>query len=230
MENKIIIIGANSKIAQKLIRHLYGRFNIISFSRKKLKTKRIKQYVGNYNNLSIINNLKKNIHSNEVRPIFIFFNSITDQDLFINSKVKDIKKIIQINLLFPIMLTNLIIKKFFYSKPIFIYMSSLRSKDYDEGITLYSTTKNSLSFFAKNLHKEYSKFKIVFKVILLGLFKGGLEKKLSKKVKNQIMKNFKIKKYSRIDNLAKMIQHIIKFPHKTNVEIDFVKFSNKFKN
>ena len=61
MENKIIIIGANSKIAQKLIRHLYGRFNIISFSRKKLKTKRIKQYVGNYNNLSIINNLKKNI-------------------------------------------------------------------------------------------------------------------------------------------------------------------------
>ena len=230
MGNKIIIIGANSRIAQRLISHIKGKNTIISFSRKKINIKKIKQYVGNYNSLSIINILKKNFKSNEDRLIFLFFNSIADQDLFINSKVEDIKKIIRINLLFPIILTNLIIKNFFYSRPILIYMSSLRAKDYDKGITLYSTTKNSLSFFAKNLNKEYSKFKIVFKVVLLGLFKGGLEKKLSQKIKQQIMKNFKIKNYSRIDNLAKLIQNIIQYPNKTKVEIDFVKFSKKFKN
>lgn len=230
MENKLIIVGANSYIAKKIIMHLKNNYEIIIFSRTKLKIKNIIQYTGDYNNISIINKLKKNISSNKIRPIFIFFNSLADKDLFINSKVKDIKKILNVNLVFPIVLTNLIINKFFYSRPIFIYMSSLRAKSYDKGITLYSTSKNSLSFFAKNLHKEYSKFKIIFKVILLGLFKGGLEKKLSNKIKKRIMANFKIKKYSKINYLVKIIEDIIKFPHKTNVEIDFVKASDNFKN
>jgi short-subunit dehydrogenase len=109
-------------------------------------------------------------------------------------------------------------------------MSSLRAKSYDKGITLYSTSKNSLSFFAKNLHEEYSKFKIVFKVILLGLFKGGLEKKLSKKIKQKIMDDLRTKEYSKVEHLVKIIENIIQFPHKTNVEINFLKLSNKLKN
>ena len=222
MENKIIIFGASSSIAQELITNLYKRYSIIAFSRKKLKIKKIIQYVGNYDNSSIIKILKKNITSKKVKPIFLFFNSIADKDLFINSNIVDIKKIFYVNLLLPVILTNLIIKNFFYSKPIFIYMSSLRAKKYDEGITLYSTTKNSISFFAKNLNLEYSKFKIFFKVILLGLFKGGLEKNLSNKIINKIMRQFNNKKYSKIEHLVKIINNIIKSPNKTNVEIDFL--------
>ena len=44
------------------------------------------------------------------------------------------------------------------------------------------------------------------------------------------MGNFKIKKYSNINNLVKIIEDIIKSPHKTNVEIDFVKASDNSKN
>ena len=223
MENRIIIFGANSAIAKNLIIKLNKNYSIIAFSRKKLKIKNILQYKSNYKSSSIVNILKKKIKLTNTRPVFLFFNSLADKNMFINSGAREIKDILHVNLTLPILLTNVLIKNFFYFKPIFIYMSSIRAKQNDDGIAIYGSTKNAISAFAKNLNFEYSKFDITFKTILLGLFKGGLEKNLSKKVRNNILiKNNK--KFCKITDLKKIIDYIIKLPKKKKTEIDFVKF------
>jgi NADP-dependent 3-hydroxy acid dehydrogenase YdfG len=107
---------------------------------------------------------------------------------------------------------------------VFIYMSSIRFKKNDNGITLYTTTKNAILSFAKNLNFEYSKFNIAFKVILLGLFKGGLEKNLPKSVRNKILQKYNNGQFCKVADLKKIIDYAINSSHKKNVEIDFLKF------
>ena len=113
MDNKIIIFGANSSIAKELIVKLNKSYSVIAFSRKKIKIKKILQYNNNYNYSSIIDILKRNIELGKTRPIFLFFNSLTDKNIFINSKEQEIKDILHVNITLPILLTNFILKNFF---------------------------------------------------------------------------------------------------------------------
>ena len=144
------------------------------------------------------------------KPIFLFFNTISDESIFIKQDIKSIKKILFVNQLLPIILTNLILKKFFIQKPIFIYMGSTRGKKGDLGISLYSTTKNAISSFVRSMAQEYGKFEIFFRVILLGLFEGGLEKKLNDDTRNKILKRTYNEKYVKINQLIKTIEFAIK--------------------
>jgi len=224
MDNKIIIFGANSSIAKELIVKLNKSYSVIAFSRKKIKIKKILQYNNNYNYSSIIDILKRNIELGKTRPIFLFFNSLTDKNIFINSKEQEIKDILHVNITLPILLTNFILKNFFYTKPVFIYMSSFRFKQSDNGITLYVSTKNAILSFAKNLNFEYSKFNIAFKVILLGLFKGGLEKNLPKSIRDKILEKYNNGKFCKVNDLKKIIDYIINSPYKKKVLIDFLNF------
>jgi short-subunit dehydrogenase len=224
MDNKIIIFGANSSIAKELIVKLNKHYSVIAFSRKKIKVKKVLQYNNNYNYSFIIDILKRNIQLGKTRPIFLFFNSLTDKNIFINSQEKEIKDILHVNLTLPILLTNFILKNFFYTKPVFVYMSSFRFKQNDNGITLYVSTKNAILSFAKNLNFEYSKFNIAFKVILLGLFKGGLEKNLPKNIRDKILKKHNNGKFCKVKDLKKVIDHIINSPPKKKVLIDFLNF------
>ena len=85
-------------------------------------------------------------------------------------------------------------------------MSSSRAKGGDKGITLYSTTKNAISVFSHNMAMEYGKFGLIFKVILLGLFKGGLKNKLSKNNNKKILDRTFNNKYVEVEQLIKTLE------------------------
>ena len=89
-------------------------------------------------------------------------------------------------------------------------MGSTRGKKGDLGISLYSTTKNAISSFVRSMAQEYGKFEIFFRVILLGLFEGGLEKKLNDDTRNKILKRTYNEKYVKINQLIKTIEFAIK--------------------
>lgn len=209
MKKKIIIFGASSHISGSLINQIKSRYEIITISSKKQNLKQVKSLKTNYNLKSIVNFLKLNIKKRD-KPIFLFFNTISDESIFIKQDIKSIKKILFVNQLLPIILTNLILKKFFIQKPIFIYMGSTRGKKGDLGISLYSTTKNAISSFVRSMAQEYGKFEIFFRVILLGLFEGGLEKKLNDDTRNKILKRTYNEKYVKINQLIKTIEFAIK--------------------
>ena len=102
-------------------------------------------------------------------------------------------------------MSNLLLKKFFYNKSCFIYLNSSRSYYTDKGITIYSGSKTGLANSVKCLDMEYRDCNLVFKTILLGLFKGGLINKLSKKKINEIFERSKVKKFITIRQVINTI-------------------------
>jgi short-subunit dehydrogenase len=208
MKKKIIVFGSSSYVASKIISNLKKKYNIIGLSKKKNKFYGIKNLKTDYKMNSVEKILKKNIIKND-RPVFLFFNSITDDKIFVRSSPSQIKKIIYINQTLPILITNIILKNFLNYKPTLIYMSSSRAKKGDLGISIYSSTKNAMASFVKNMAIEYGKFEITFRIILLGLFKGGLENKLKKKTKERILQETYSRKYTEINNLSKVLNFAI---------------------
>jgi NAD(P)-dependent dehydrogenase (short-subunit alcohol dehydrogenase family) len=74
-------------------------------------------------------------------------------------------------------------------------MSSSRAFYGDKGISVYSASKIALINFAKCLQLEYGSININFRVILIGLLKGGLKNILSEKKIKEIFSRSKIKNY-----------------------------------
>ena len=205
MKKHIIIFGGSSFLAQEVFKNFKKKkINITSFSRKK----KVNNHKTDYSLKSIIKLLSNKIKNDET-PVFVFFNSIPDNSIFKNFLEKDIKKIIEINLTMPIILTNGLLKKYFFQKPKFIFISSSRALKGDKGIALYSTTKNGIKSFSRNIALEYANYGIVSKVIHLGLFKGGLKDKLSIHSNTKILKNTFNGEYLKIKQLINTLEFAI---------------------
>jgi len=205
MKKHIIIFGGSSFLAQEVFKN---------FKRKKIKTtslsrrEGVNNYKTNYSLKSVIKLLSGKIKNDEI-PVFIFFNSIPENSIFKNCLEKDIKKIIEVNLTMPIILTNGLLKRYFFQKPKFIFISSSRALKGDKGIALYSTTKNGIKSFSRNIALEYASYDIVSKVIHLGLFKGGLKDKLSIQSNAKILKNTFNGEYLKIKQLINTLEFAI---------------------
>lgn len=205
MKKHIIIFGGSSFLAKELYKNYKKKkIKLSSFSKKKIPT----IFKTNYGANSIQKILSKRIKNNE-KPIFIFFNSIADRLIFKNYNEKDIRKIIEVNVLQPIIITNKLINEYFFQKPKFIFISSSRALKGDKGIVLYSTSKNAIRSFSKNLAMEYGNYNITSKVVNLGLFDGGLKNKLSKNSNNQILDRTFNKKYVNVSQFIKTIEFTI---------------------
>jgi len=205
MKKHIIIFGGSSFLAQETYKNFKKKkIRTTSFSKKKIKNNQRT----NYSQKSIVKLLSNKIRNNET-PVFIFFNSIPDNSIFKNYLEKDIKKIIEVNLMMPIILTNSILKKYFFQKPKFIFISSSRALKGDKGISLYATTKNGIKSFSRNIALEYANYDIVSKVIHLGLFKGGLKNKLSTQSNTKILNDTFNGKYLKIKQFLKTLEFAI---------------------
>jgi len=80
MKKKIIIFGASSHISSSLINQIKSRYEIITISSKKQNIKQVKSLKTNYNLKSIVNFLNLNIKKKD-KPIFLFFNTISDENI-----------------------------------------------------------------------------------------------------------------------------------------------------
>jgi len=205
MKKHIIIFGGSSFLAHEVVKNFKRKkTKTTSFSKKKITN----NHRTNYTPKSILKLLSNKIKKDET-PVFIFFNSIADNSIFKNYLEKDIKKIIEVNLTMPIILTNSLLNKYFFQKPKFIFISSSRALKGDKGISLYATTKNGIKSFSRNIALEYASYDIVSKVINLGLFKGGLKDKLSIQSNTKILNNTFNGKYLKIKQLVNTLEFAI---------------------
>lgn len=204
-----VVVGSSSHIAKLFIRSLSKKQKIISISRSEtdLKYKNILSYKTDYSKKSINKILKNKIFKTK-NITYLFFNSVADSKAFYALKEKEVKKIININLLQPILFTKEILSKFSNIKINFIFINSSRAISSDEGISIYSSTKNGISAFSKCMAIEYGKFNKNFRVVSLGIFKGGLKNQLSTKNFNKIMDRTAIKKMITIKEFIKCIKFI----------------------
>jgi 3-oxoacyl-[acyl-carrier protein] reductase len=205
----VIIVGASSELAHQVSLKLSDNFQVINLSRKLTKIDNsINVLIPDYSP-SEINKFLETLSSSNSHS-FIFFNGISDSEIFINISDEEISSILETNLLAPILFTKLALKKFILKKTKYIYLTSTRALNGDRGIALYSTTKSALKYFARSLALEYGNFKQYFHVVSLGIFDYGLVKKVNANTLGEIKKNSAIKEYVDVNQLVKTIEFIIK--------------------
>jgi 3-oxoacyl-[acyl-carrier protein] reductase len=209
MKKKIVLFGGSSGLALDLCQKLSDSFNIInvSSSSTNLNHKNIKEVkLNKYSEKELLKFLlslnKKDEH------IFLFMNGITDSKAFYKIDSEEISRIIKVNFELPVLITNLIVKNFILKKTKYVYFSSSRALLGDRGISLYSSTKSALKYFAKSLSLEYGQFNHFFYTISLGVFEKGLVKKVKKSELEKIIKRSALNSYVNIDELARAVNYI----------------------
>ena len=211
MKTRFFIFGASSEIAQNFLLKLNRKYEIVCVSSKKIKNKktRIINCHTNYKTSSIERILKKNLKK-KYKNVFLFFNGISEHKAFYKIDSTEIKKIINVNLFTPILITNIIIRKFFSNNINFVYFSSSRALKVDKGISMYASTKKGIQSFVKSMALEYGNLGLNFKVISLGLLEGGLERMISETTRKSIFRRSSIKKNITIKQLYNVILFAIK--------------------
>lgn len=206
--SKVIIVGASSELAHQVSLKLSDNFQVINLSRKLTKIDNsINVLIPDYSPLEI-NKFLETLSKSDFHT-FIFFNGISDTEIFLNIPEEEISKILETNLLTPILFTKLVLNKFILKKTKYIFLTSTRALNGDKGIALYSTTKSALKYFARSLALEYGKFKQYFHVVSLGIFNYGLVKNVNANTLEEIKKNSAIKEYVDVEQLVKTIEFII---------------------
>ena len=206
MKKIYLIFGASSFVARELIKNFGKNEKVIGFtSKKKLCNKNI--FFINYKKNSFLSKIDSKIH--KLKPVYIFANAISDDKIFINLSEKNLDKIIEVNQKIPFVITQKILKKYTFNKPSFIYLSSSRGFIGASGASIYSATKNALEGFTRSMAIEYGNLGANFRVIRLGLLKGGLKEKFIKnKIEKKILDRTTNNKYTNIKDLINLIKFI----------------------
>ena len=187
-KNKIVLLtggegGLGKAICNKFIQ--FGAKVIVTTTKKNLEIKKNnkKKYMYlDFNNKNSVHNFFSNLK--KVKKIDVLINNAGINQLSYINEIdeKYLEEIYKVNLKGPILMTKQISKIMMKKKSgKIINVSSIFGVVSKSCRSLYSTTKYALSVFSHNMAMEYGKFGLIFKVILLGLFKGGLKNKLSKK-------------------------------------------------
>ena len=181
---KIFLLGSSSYLIQEIGRYLLKdkKYEVIFISRKKInKFENSKHYKTDYSTTSISKIFKKELNKKAHKPIIIFGNVITQSELFINIDEKFINNIINVNIILPIRVVNIVLKNYFRASPIFFNISSIRVNP-SVGTSIYGSSKLFMENFFGNLALEYGNMDCIFKSIRIGISDGGLAKTLSDKV------------------------------------------------
>jgi 3-oxoacyl-[acyl-carrier protein] reductase len=208
MIKKIIIVGASSDLAKEASKELSKNYEVLNLSRKSISNVSSQSKVISDYSTPEINKFLESLNKSDSHA-FIFFNGISDSEIFVNSSDEEINDILNTNLSVPILFTKAILKKFIPRRTKYIFLTSTRALNGDKGIALYSTTKGALKYLARSLSLEYGKFNQYFHVISLGIFDLGLIKKVNKSTLDRIKKNSAINGYVDIKNLVKTIEFVI---------------------
>tara|TARA_B100000989_G_C19495002_1_gene451592 strand:+ start:867 stop:1532 length:666 start_codon:yes stop_codon:yes gene_type:complete len=181
-KHNVIIFGANSYIAKKIIPGL--NFNKIICISKNLKINKknvliFKDYKSNH--LAINKLLKK-------KTTAIFFNNFSSDSLIFNKDKGELKKEIEGSVINVYENARLLCKNLIFNKGgSLIFIGSSRGLNSDVGISGYSIGKNALIGLMKSFAVEFSDFGIRSNYLSLGYFDSPLFNKIknSKRLLNR---------------------------------------------
>jgi NAD(P)-dependent dehydrogenase (short-subunit alcohol dehydrogenase family) len=200
LEN-IIIFGANSYLAKKIIPRLNFKKIICISKNLKIKKKNVITFSNYENNQIIINKfLKKN-------PAIIFFNNESFDNLILNKSVDELKKELEASLFSIYKNARLICANLIkYNGGSLIFVGSSRGLTSDIGISGYAIGKNALLGLMNSFAVEFSRFAIRSNYLSLGYFKSPLFNKI--KNSNKLVNQTVLKKVGDYQSIVNAIEFL----------------------
>lgn len=220
--SKVIIISGLSKglglgIAKKL---LQNNWKVAGFSRK--KTPYISQLEKKFKNKFLYRsiNIKDHKkfdefidHSKKMGKIFGLINNAgtVNEDLLVNQDINEIKNLLEINLLGPILLTKKVIKFMMINNSgRIINISSIVAKSGYKGTASYSSTKGGLEGMTRALARELGKRNITVNAVAPGYMKTDLTKNMDPKKLNQIIRRTPLSRPGKIEDVVGLVEFLLK--------------------
>ena len=209
----IILTGASGGIGLQLAKQASKIDKVIGIYNKnkpKIKIKNVTFFQCDISNEKQIAKLDKYINSKD-KLVLISAAAVKFDNLLINQKMGDLKKMIDINLGSNFLICKYLIKKMIFSKwGRIIFFSSTGAKRGDVGTSGYSASKTGLYGLSKVISKEYAQYNVTSNIFELGAFEAGMYKKLNKKEKMKITNKLPNKKLGTINEIALAIKFLIK--------------------
>jgi short-subunit dehydrogenase len=200
LEN-IIIFGANSYLAKKIIPHLNFKKIVCISNNLKIKKKNLIIFSNYQNNQIIINKYLKK------KPTIIFFNNSSFDNLILNKPVDELKKELEVSLFSIYDNARLICANLIkYKGGSLIFVGSSRGLNSDIGISGYAIGKNALLGLMNSFAVEFSRFGIRSNYLSLGYFKSPLFDKI--KNSNQLVNRTVLKKIGDYHSIVNAIEFL----------------------
>ena len=214
--SNIIITGTSSGIGRELtIKFLKNGNKVWGCSRKEDSIKK-KNYF--HSKLDLTNSSKVSTWIHKATrdmggKIDIFISNAASFERKLNSldSFKSIKKTIDINLIAPILITNMLSKFMIQNKKGFIiYFSSVATIVNEVGTSIYSSSKSGLETFSQTVKQELDKFNIKVTTLRILYVPSRLSDKLSSKEIIILKNKFKTNKFGTIDKIFNKINKLHK--------------------
>ena len=220
--SKVIIISGLSKglgigIAKKL---LQNNWKVAGFSRKKtpniayLEKKFKNNFFYFYINIKDYKKFDEFIdNSKKMGKIFGLINNAgtVNENLLVNQDINEIKNLLEINLLGPILLTKKVIKFMMINNSgRIINISSIVAKSGYKGTASYSSTKGGLEGMTRALARELGKRNITVNAVAPGYMKTDLTKNMDPKKLNQIIRRTPLSRPGKIEDVVGLVEFLLK--------------------
>jgi 3-oxoacyl-[acyl-carrier protein] reductase len=219
---KIIIISGISKglgfgLAKKL---LAEDWKIAGFSRK--KNNQIKMLEKKFKNDFLFQTLDINEHNNfdkflsrvkKMGKIYALINNagMVNEDLLAIQKEDDVKKLINTNLLGPILLTRKVIKYMMINNlGRIINISSIVAKSGYKGTVAYSSTKSGLEGMTRSLSRELGGRNITVNSVAPGYMKTDLTKNMDPNKLKQIIRRTPLGRAGDVEDVVGLVHFLLK--------------------
>ncbi len=220
--SRVVIISGISKglgfnIAKKL---LFSGWKVAGFSRK--KSDRIKELEKKFSNNLLfckldIKNFKKIDgflkKAKKLGKIYGLINNAgsTNENLLARQNEKDIKNLIETNLIGPIILTKKTIKFLMINNSgRIINISSIVAKSGYKGTVAYSSAKSGMEGVTKSLARELGKRNITVNSVAPGYMKTDLTKKMDPKKLKQIIRRTPLGRSGNISDVVGIVEFLLK--------------------
>jgi NAD(P)-dependent dehydrogenase (short-subunit alcohol dehydrogenase family) len=226
----IILIGSSSGIANSLIEELSKQDQIIAFyntNRPSVKKKYNKIYYEKIN-LKKKNNyefiFKK--YCNKLlntKLIFINLAAITLDKLLLDVSRKNIIDLFNVNVVSSILIIKSLIPFMIKNNwGRIVHFTSTKALMGDVGISIYSSTKSSLTGLSNSLSKEYGRFNITSNIISLGYFDSPMWRRLKSEKQFELLGQVPSKTLGNPKNILNAINFIIKsdYLNSANIKLD----------
>ena len=188
IKNKNILITGTSKgIGNYLAKKFLKTGNKVWGCSRNISKIKHKNYV--HKKIDLQNEKKildwiKDIYNKKKFDVDILINNaaIYEKNLNFFYNIKNINSSYKINIIAPIIITNLVSKQMIKKRQgLIIFMSSAASVLQEPGTSLYASSKAALETYAKVIKKEFLNFNIDVSVLRIQYIKTSLSQRVSKK-------------------------------------------------
>lgn len=216
---KIILTGCSKGIGKSITNNLLkNKFFVIGISRNSNNfIEKVKNDNKNFEHIEADllddNDLNKVLEVFDKHNLYGLINNagVGLDGILATLPIKDIDKLISLNLRVPILLSRAMSRNIVKNKTTgrIINISSIISQNGYNGLSVYSATKSGLNGLTLSLARELGRTGTTVNAILPGYIKTDMTNKLSDKQLDQIVRRTPLGKLTDTDDVANIVEYLV---------------------